>query len=155
MFSVLFVYTHFCTSIICEDSKDLSYHHPFHSPRVRISWLCLMIICNYFGVPFSFLFFSFLFFSFLFFSFLFFSFFLLLFFFRDRVSLYSPGCPGTQFVDQAGLELRNPPASASQVLGLKACATTTRRSSPFFRFAFTISLRYSKMSCSLEIHCNT
>jgi hypothetical protein len=29
-------------------------------------------------------------------------------------------------VDQAGLELRNPPASASQVLGLKACATTAR-----------------------------
>jgi hypothetical protein len=28
------------------------------------------------------------------------------------------------FVDQAGLELRNPPASASRVLGLKACATT-------------------------------
>jgi hypothetical protein len=27
-------------------------------------------------------------------------------------------------VDQAGLELRNPPASASQVLGLKACTTT-------------------------------
>jgi hypothetical protein len=46
--------------------------------------------------------------------------------FRDRVSLYSPGCPGTHFVDQAGLELRNPPASASQVLGLKACATTAR-----------------------------
>jgi hypothetical protein len=40
--------------------------------------------------------------------------------FQDRVSLYSPGCPGTHFVDQAGLELRNPPASASQVLGLKA-----------------------------------
>jgi hypothetical protein len=38
-------------------------------------------------------------------------------FFQDRVSLYSPGCPGTHFVDQAGLELRNPPASASQVLG--------------------------------------
>jgi hypothetical protein len=32
---------------------------------------------------------------------------------RDRVSLYSPGCPGTHSVDQAGLELRNPPASAS------------------------------------------
>jgi hypothetical protein len=45
--------------------------------------------------------------------------------FRDRVSLYSPGCPGTHFVDQAGLELRNP-ASASQVLELKVCATTTR-----------------------------
>jgi hypothetical protein len=64
------------------------------------------------------------------------------FVFQDRVSLCSPGCPGTHFVDQAGLELRNPPAkikikikikkekkrnlpaSASRVLGLKACATT-------------------------------
>jgi hypothetical protein len=45
-------------------------------------------------------------------------------FFRDRVSLYSPGYPGTHFVEQAGLELRNPPASASQMLGLKACANT-------------------------------
>ena len=36
----------------------------------------------------------------------------LLLVFRDRVSLCSPGCPGTHFVDQAGLELRNPPASA-------------------------------------------
>jgi hypothetical protein len=45
-------------------------------------------------------------------------------FFRDRVSLCSPGCPETHFVDQAGLELRNLPASASQMLGLKACATT-------------------------------
>ncbi|GAB1300807.1 Serine/threonine-protein kinase 38 [Apodemus speciosus] len=43
------------------------------------------------------------------------------------VSLYSPGCPGTHSVDQAGLELRNPPASASQVLGLQACATTARQ----------------------------
>jgi hypothetical protein len=33
--------------------------------------------------------------------------------FRDRVSLYSPDCPGTHFV-----------ASASRVLGLKVCATT-------------------------------
>ena len=47
--------------------------------------------------------------------------------FRDRVSLYSPGCPGTHSVDQAGLELRNPSASASlkesaainQILGRK------------------------------------
>jgi hypothetical protein len=45
-------------------------------------------------------------------------------FFWDRVSLYSPGCPGTHFVDQDGFELRNPPASASRGLGLKACATT-------------------------------
>jgi hypothetical protein len=48
------------------------------------------------------------------------------FFPRDRVSLCSPGCPGTHFVDQAGLELRNHPASASPVLGLKACTTTSR-----------------------------
>jgi hypothetical protein len=46
------------------------------------------------------------------------------FFSQDRVSLYSPGCPRTHSVDQAGLELRNPPASASRVLGLKACTTT-------------------------------
>jgi hypothetical protein len=46
------------------------------------------------------------------------------FVFRDRVSLCSPGCPGTHSVDQAGLELRNLPASASRVLGLKVCATT-------------------------------
>jgi hypothetical protein len=44
--------------------------------------------------------------------------------FQDRVSLYSPGYPETHFVDQASLKLRNPPASASQVLGLKVCATT-------------------------------
>jgi hypothetical protein len=54
----------------------------------------------------------------------FFCFVCLFFVFRDRVSLYSPGCPGTHSVDQAGLELRNPPASASRVLELKVCATT-------------------------------
>jgi hypothetical protein len=47
----------------------------------------------------------------------------LFFVFRDRVSLCSPGYPGTHSVDQASLELRNLPASASQVLGLKASAT--------------------------------
>jgi hypothetical protein len=51
-------------------------------------------------------------------------FFFLFLVFQDRVSLCSPGYPGTHFVDQAGLELRNLPASASRVLGLKACATT-------------------------------
>jgi hypothetical protein len=39
----------------------------------------------------------------------------LFFGFRDRVSLYSSGCPETHSVDQAGLELRNLPASASRV----------------------------------------
>jgi hypothetical protein len=51
--------------------------------------------------------------------------------FKDRASLYSPGCHGTHFVDQAGLKLRNPPASASRVLRLKACATTPGLSLPF------------------------
>jgi hypothetical protein len=36
------------------------------------------------------------------------------------------GCPGTHFVDQAGLELRNLPASASQMLEFKACTTTAQ-----------------------------
>jgi hypothetical protein len=74
---------------------------------------------NFFLLSFLFFFFCFLFF-FLFVCFVFF----FVFFFPDRVSLCSPGCPGTHSVDRAGLELRNPPASASQVLGLKACATT-------------------------------
>jgi hypothetical protein len=43
--------------------------------------------------------------------------------FLDRVSPCSLGCPGTHFVEQAGLELRNLSASVSQVLGLKVCAT--------------------------------
>jgi hypothetical protein len=45
--------------------------------------------------------------------------------FQDRISPV-PGCPGTHSVDQAGLELRNLPASASQVLGLKVCTTTAQ-----------------------------
>ena len=45
----------------------------------------------------------------------------------DRVSLCSPGCPGTLSVVQAGLELRNPPALASQVLALKVYSTTAWR----------------------------
>jgi hypothetical protein len=58
-------------------------------------------------------------------------FFFFVFAFRDRVSLCSLGCPGIHSVDQAGLELRNLPASASRVLGLKACATM-----PGFCFSF-------------------
>jgi hypothetical protein len=69
-----------------------------------------------------------------------FSFFLFLLFFffafQDRVSLCSPGCPGTHSVDQAALELRNLPASASQVLGLKVCATTARPKATLRRTAF-------------------
>jgi hypothetical protein len=57
--------------------------------------------------------------SLLFSSLLFFS---LLFY---RIFLRSPGCPGTHPVDQAGLELRDPPGFASQVLELKTWATTS------------------------------
>jgi hypothetical protein len=64
--------------------------------------------------------------------------FIVFFFLRDRVYLYSPGCPETHFIDQAGLELRNPPASASQVLGLKACATTPG-CIPFYNWAIWFS----------------
>jgi hypothetical protein len=42
----------------------------------------------------------------------------MIFFSQDRVSLYSPGYPGTHSVDQAALELSTP------VLGLKMCTTT-------------------------------
>lgn len=44
-----------------------------------------------------------------------------LFVLRDRVSLSSPGCPGSHSVDEAGFQLTRLPA---WVLGLKAYATT-------------------------------
>lgn len=40
-----------------------------------------------------------------------------------RVSLCNLGSPETLCVDQTRLKLREPPASASQVLGLKVCVT--------------------------------
>ena len=43
-------------------------------------------------------------------------------------------------VAQAGLELRNPPASAFQVLGLKECATTVPLDSWFFRVDLLVCL---------------
>jgi hypothetical protein len=77
-------------------------------------------------------------------SFFFYFYFLKKIFPRDWVSLYSPGCPGTHFVDQAGLKLRNPPASASQVLRLKAWATTALPSS--FKWTFTKEIHsYEKL----------
>ena len=48
--------------------------------------------------------------------------------FRDRISLCSPGCPGTHSLDQAGLELRNLPASVSQSAGITGCTTTAQLS---------------------------
>ena len=40
--------------------------------------------------------------------------------------LCSPSCPRTHSIHQAGLKLRDWPASASQVLGLKACGTASQ-----------------------------
>jgi hypothetical protein len=57
-----------------------------------------------------------------------------LWYFETGFPLYSPGCPGTHFVDQAGL--KNPPASASQVLGWKACDTTTLLKLAFYQGSF-------------------
>jgi hypothetical protein len=65
-------------------------------------------------------------------------FFFFFFVFQDRVSLYSPGCPGTHFVDQAGLELRNLPACASQVLELKACATMPGDMADFKHYTYLL-----------------
>jgi hypothetical protein len=50
--------------------------------------------------------------------------FVLFLLFLDRVSLCSPGCPGAHSVDKAGLKFRDPFASTSLVLGLKARAIT-------------------------------
>jgi hypothetical protein len=45
-------------------------------------------------------------------------------FLRLGFSVYNPDYPRTHSVDRAGLKLRKSPASVSQVLGLKAWATT-------------------------------
>jgi hypothetical protein len=61
---------------------------------------------------------------------------------RNRVSLYSPGWPETHSADQAGLKLRNLPASAFQVLGLKAFTTTAQPPGSF-------NLRFDKFKKSI------
>jgi hypothetical protein len=71
--------------------------------------------------------------------------------FQDRVSLCSPGCPGTHFVDQACLELRNPPASASRVPGLKACATMPGLYY-FLKDSFILFIYFSTHSSCFQTH---
>ena len=67
------------------------------------------------------------------------------------VSLHSPGCPGTYFVDRSGLELRNPPASASHVLGLKVCATTACLMFWVFWFVcFVLLNKFSQVKCMVS-----
>ncbi|KRY63937.1 hypothetical protein T4D_16236 [Trichinella pseudospiralis] len=45
---------------------------------------------------------------------------------QRQASLCSPGCPGAHCEVQAGFELTNLAAFASQVLLLKACTTSAR-----------------------------
>lgn len=47
--------------------------------------------------------------------------------FPDRVSLCRLGYPGIHYVDKASFDLRDPAASVSGVLALKACTTTTQK----------------------------
>jgi hypothetical protein len=56
-------------------------------------------------------------------------------------------------VDQAGLELWNPPTSASQVLGLKACTTTTQQVNLFLLFTILLCLRTSDLGLVCSTCC--
>ena len=66
--------------------------------------------------------------------------------FQDVVSLCNLGCPGTHCVDQAGLEHFNLSASASQMLGLKASATTALTN---FFFFWKIWLEWSNFETTI------
>ena len=79
------------------------------------------------------------------------TFFVLFFvFFLDRVSLCSPGCPGTHSVDQDGLKLRNPPATPSGVLGLKAFTTTVQLHKVILKIKNENGFSLAKAISSLE-----
>lgn len=41
---------------------------------------------------------------------------LLFFYFLGQGLLYSPRCPRTHYVEQSGIQLRDPPTSASRIL---------------------------------------
>jgi hypothetical protein len=62
------------------------------------------------------------------------------------LSVIMTGCSGAHFVEQAGLELRNLPASASGVLELKACATT-----PSFAIVFVFIFQSPLREEALEV----
>jgi hypothetical protein len=69
-------------------------------------------------------------------------FFFFFFFIETGFLCVALAVPRTHSVDQAGLELRNPPASASQVLGLQACINTARPPLAFLRL-FGVYVSYS------------
>lgn len=53
------------------------------------------------------------------------------------------GLSETCYVEQAGLELRGPLASAPRVLGLKVCAT---KSSPILSFYYCLLFRFLELT---------
>ena len=74
--------------------------------------------------------------------------------FWDRVSLCISGCPRTCSVDQAGLKLRNLPASASWLLESKACVTTVGKALVTVReLAFVFSGEPGEVLVSLAQKC--
>jgi hypothetical protein len=63
-----------------------------------------------------------------------------------------PGYLGTHSVAQASLGLRDPPDSASQVLGLKACTTTIQLNGILKAFGFSLITEFLKdLPCSIFI----
>ena len=68
----------------------------------------------------------------------------------DKVSLCILDCPGTCSVDQAGLEFRDLPATISQVLGLKVCATTAQL---FFISIIALFQKYSRNAILQYVTC--
>jgi hypothetical protein len=67
-----------------------------------------------------------------------------LFVYQDRVSLCSPALWGIHSIEQAGFKFRDPPASATQMPGLKACAdaaTATTAATTWIAFSFLCRTR--------------
>lgn len=69
--------------------------------------------------------------------------FLFCFGFPHRVSLGSPGGPGTLSVNQAGLKLEDPPVLTSPVLGLKLCATISQTSQKSLLIKQSLAYKYT------------
>ncbi|GAB1288627.1 Zinc transporter 6 [Apodemus speciosus] len=73
---------------------------------------------------------------------------------NEKVTLCSPGCPGTHSVDHAGLELRNLPVSASQVLELKnAAAPSPVEEKPSVSVTKVEPIRFKRFTSLLERFC--
>jgi hypothetical protein len=82
--------------------------------------------------------------------------FVLLFAFRDTISLCCPGCPRVHSVDQAGLKLRDPPTSASQVPGLNVWGQHRPQSSSFsLREARSILITPKRKLFSLRFYSDS